>query len=103
MDIKGAEKALDYSKTEEGRIVMVLGEEAKEVCEGLDPSKVERFIEKHLDEIYAFVLVGERMKPLTSKNINKIYHAGDLSEGIEFAQQLTHEKDTIISCVKCFR
>lgn len=103
MDIKSAEKALDYAKSEEGRIVMVLGEEAKEVCEGLDPSGVERFIEKHLDEIYSLVLVGERMKPLASKNINKIYHAGNLSEGIEFAQQLTREKDIIISCVKCFR
>ncbi|MDD5615422.1 MAG: coenzyme F430 synthase [Candidatus Methanoperedens sp.] len=103
MDIKSAEKALDYAKTEEGRIVMVLGEEAKEVCEGLDPSGVMRFIEKHLDEIYSLVLVGERMKPLAGKNINKIYHAGNLSEGMEFAQQLTRKKDIIISCVKCFR
>ncbi|TRZ87002.1 MAG: coenzyme F430 synthase [Methanosarcinales archaeon] len=103
MDIKSAEKALDYAKTDKGRIVMVLGEEAKEVCEGLDPAGVERFIEKHLDEIYSLVLVGERMKPLASKNINKIYHAGNLSEGIEFAQRLTCEKDIIISCVKCFR
>ena len=103
MDIKSVEKALDYAKTEEGRIVMVLGEEAKEVCEGLDPARVERFIEKHLDEIYSIVLVGDRMKPLVSKNINKIYHAGNLSDGIEFAQQLTREKDIIISCVKCFR
>jgi len=103
MDIKSAEKALDYAKTDEGRIVMVLGEEAKEVCEGLDPSGVMQYIEKHLDEIYALVLVGDRMKPLASKNINKIYHAGDLSKGIEIAQQLTREKDIIISCVKCFR
>jgi UDP-N-acetylmuramyl pentapeptide synthase len=103
MDIKSAEKALEYAKTEEARIVMVLGEEAKEVCEGLEPAGVERFIEKHLDEIYSLVLVGERMKPLASKNINKIYHAGDLSEGIGFARQLTREKDIIISCVKCFR
>ena len=102
MDIKSAEKALEYAKLEKGRIVMVLGEEAKEECEGLDPSKVEWFIEKHLDEIYSLVLVGERMKPLVRKNINKIYHAGDLSEGIEIAQQLTGEKDIIISCVKCF-
>ncbi|MDO8728163.1 MAG: coenzyme F430 synthase [Candidatus Methanoperedens sp.] len=103
MDIKGAEKALEYAKTEEGRIVMVLGEEAKEVCEGLDPSGARRFIEKHLDEIYSLVLVGERMKPLVSKNLNKIYHAENLFIGIEFALQLTREKDIIISCVKCFR
>lgn len=103
MNIKSAEKALEYAKTEEGRIVMVLGEESKEVCEGLDPAGVDGFIEKHLDEIFSLVLVGERMKLLASKNINKIYHAGNLSKGIEFAQQLTREKDIIISCVKCFR
>lgn len=103
LNIKNAEKALEYAKTESGRIVMVLGEEAKEVCEGLDPKGVERFIDRHLDELHALVLVGERMKPFVSKNINKIYHAGNLSKGIEFAQQLTREKDIIVSCVKCFR
>ena len=99
---KGCE-LLEYSKNEGERIVMILGEEAKEVCEGLDPASVGRFIDKCVDELHALVLVGERMKPLAIKNINKIYHAGDLSEGIGFAQQLTREKDIIISCVKCFR
>ncbi|MBU4138968.1 MAG: coenzyme F430 synthase [Euryarchaeota archaeon] len=103
LTLKTAEKALGYAKSESGRIVMVLGEEAKEVCEGLDPKGVERFIDKRLDELHALVLVGERMKPLVSKNINKIYHAEDLSRGIELAQQLTREKDIIVSCVKCFR
>ncbi len=103
MDILGAEKALDYVKNDNGRIVMVLGEEAKEVCEGLDPAGVARFIDNHLDELHALVLVGERMKPLVSREINKIYHAGDLSKGMEIARQLTHEKDIILSCVKCFR
>lgn len=103
LNIKNAEKALEYAKSESGRIVMVLGEEAKEVCEGLDPKGAERFIDKRLEELHAIVLVGERMKPLVSKNINKIYYAGDLSKGIELAQQLTGEKDIIVSCVKCFR
>lgn len=103
LNMKTAEKALEYAKSENGRIVMVLGEEAKEVCEGLDPKGVERFIDKRLDEFHALVLVGERMKPFISKNINKIYHAANLSKGIELAQQLTCEKDIIISCVKCFR
>jgi UDP-N-acetylmuramyl pentapeptide synthase len=103
LNIRSAAKALEYAKSERGRIVMVLGEEAKEVCEGLDPKGVERFIETRLDELHALVLVGERMKPLISNNINKIYHAGDLSEGIELAQQLTSEQDIIVSCVKCFR
>jgi UDP-N-acetylmuramyl pentapeptide synthase len=103
MNLKSAEKALEYMKTEEGRIVMVLGEASKEVCEGLDPAGVEHFIEKHLNEVYSLVLVGERMKPLAGKNIDKIYYAENLSKGIEFAQELTREKDIIISCVKCFR
>ncbi len=103
LNIKSAEKALEYAKSESGRIVMVIGEEAKDVCEGLDPKGVERFIDRHIDELHSLVLVGERMKPLVRKNINKIYHAGELSKGIEIAQQITDEKDIIVSCVKCFR
>lgn len=106
MDIKSAEKALLFSQAgiQRERIVMVLGEEAKEVCEGLDPSGVEGFIHKHLFELEALVLVGERMLPLVQMNIEgKIYYARDLSGGIELAKGLTHEKDIILSCVKCFR
>ncbi len=103
LNIRSSEKALEYARTEEGRIVMVLGEEAQEVCEGLDPAGVSRFIDKHLSEIHALVLVGERMESLAGRDINKIYHAVDLSKGMEIAQQLAHEKDVILSCVKCFR
>ncbi len=104
MDIRSAEKALSYAKAEGGRIVMVLGEEAKEVCEGLDPAGVKRFMDKHMNELLALILVGKRMEPFTKNNINKnIYYAGSLSKGIELAKQQTHEKDIILSCVKCFR
>jgi UDP-N-acetylmuramyl pentapeptide synthase len=101
MDITTAQKALKYAQEDGGRIVMVLGEEAKEVCEGLDPAGVERFIDKHLHELGALVLVGERMKPLV-RDAN-IHYAEDLPGGIEFAGSLTEEKDIILSCVKCFR
>jgi UDP-N-acetylmuramyl pentapeptide synthase len=101
MDIRTAQKALKYAQEEEGRIVMVLGEEAKEVCEGLDPSGVEHFINNHINELGALVLVGERMKPLARQA--KIYYAGDLPGGIILAKSLTKEKDIILSCVKCFR
>lgn len=104
MDIRSAEKALLYAKAEGGRIVMVLGEEAKEVCEGLDPAGVKRFMDKHMDELEILILVGERMKSFTNNNINKnIYYADSLSKGIELAKQQTHEKDIVLSCVKCFR
>lgn len=102
LDIQNAKKALLFAQAQAGRIVMVLGEEAREVCEGLDPSGVVQFIHKHLNELGALVLVGERMKPLVNTE-NNIYYADDLSSGIELAKKLTQEKDTILSCVKCFR
>ncbi len=101
MDIRSAEKALSFSQALGGRIVMVLGEEAKEVCEGLEPRDVERFIQKHLNELWALILVGERMKPLVRGK--KIRHANDLTRAIELAKELSREKDIILSCVKCFR
>ncbi len=103
LDIRTAEKALLYSKEGGEKIVMIVGEEAKEVCEGLDPKGVEKFIDRHLDELAALILVGERMKPLVQNNIKKIYYADDLANGLEHALRLTDEKYIILSCVKCFR
>jgi UDP-N-acetylmuramyl pentapeptide synthase len=102
LDIRTAEKALLFSQAQGGRIVMVLGEESKEVCEGLDPSGVAQFIQEHMDELDALVLVGKRMKPFVNAE-NDIYYADDLHSGIELAKRLTDKKDTILSCVKCFR
>ncbi len=102
MDIQVAEKALLFSKAQGARIVMVLGEEAKEVCEGLAPSGVERFVQEHLNELEALVLVGARMKPLVNTE-NNIHYAEDLASGVELAKRLTRKKDIILSCVKCFR
>lgn len=103
MDIRTAEKALQFSQAQGGRIVMVLGEEARQVCEGLDPSAVSRFIDEHLDELGSLILVGERMRPFVQNDIEKIHYADDLSRGIGLAKRLTDEKDIILSCVKCFR
>jgi UDP-N-acetylmuramyl pentapeptide synthase len=103
MDIRTAEKALEYSKNMGERIVMILGEQAKEVCEGLDPAGVERFIHKHINELAALILVGERMEQFIENDPKKIHHVNDLPGGIELARSLTKEKDIILSCVKCFR
>jgi len=100
MNMGDVEKALRFAKSLSKRIVMVLGEEARQVCEGLEPDKVKRFIDNHLHELDALILVGERMRSLAHHNI---YYADSLSQGIELAKKLTHEKDTILSCVKCFR
>ncbi len=101
LDIRNAEKAMQFAKAQGRRIVMVLGEEAKDVCEGLDPADVEGFIREHSDELFALVIVGGRMKPLVDGN--NIYYAENLSGGIELAKKLAQKKDTILSCVKCFR
>lgn len=103
LDIRIAEKALEYSKKEGEKIIMILGEEAKEVCEGLDPANVDRFINEHLHELSALILVGERMKTFTEKGMTKIHYANDLPGGIEIARSLSEEKGIILSCVKCFR
>ncbi len=101
LDIKTSEKALLFAKSLSRRIVMVLGEEAKQVCEGLEPSGVKRFVDMHIGELDALILVGERMRHLVQGN--KIYYADGLSEGLALATRLTQENDIILSCVKCFR
>ncbi|MFU8766969.1 MAG: coenzyme F430 synthase [Candidatus Methanoperedens sp.] len=108
MDIRTAEKALSYSKQQvvgQGeKIIMVLGEEARQVCEGLDPAGVRRFVEKYSGELDALVLVGDRMKPVfRDYSGDKMYYADSLEAGIQLAEGLTDEKDIILSCVKCFR
>ena len=107
MDIRTAEKALSFAKQsgeQDGKIVMVLGEEAQQVCEGLDPVGVSGFIEKYMDELDALVLVGERMLPLVEDYAgNNMYYAESSEDGTWVALELTEEKDTILSCVKCFR
>lgn len=108
MDIKTAEKALSFAKEQageqDGKIVMVLGEEARQVCEGLDPVGVSRFIEKYMGELDALVLVGERMLPLVEDYAGgNMYYAESSEAGIWVALELTEEKDSILSCVKCFR
>ncbi|MCX9013953.1 MAG: coenzyme F430 synthase, partial [Candidatus Methanoperedens sp.] len=76
----------------------------RQVCEGLDPAGVRRFVEKYRDELDAIVLVGERMMPFAHDYASdNMYYADSLEAGIRVAAGLTGEKDTILSCVKCFR
>jgi len=103
LDIKTARKALAFAQAQRGRIIMVLGEEAREVCEGLDPDAVAQFVADHLDDISDLILVGERMRSLLEINTDRIHFAENLSEGIDIAKGLTGDRDIILSCVKCFR
>ncbi|WP_440947338.1 coenzyme F430 synthase [Methanosarcina sp. T3] len=105
MDILSAEKALEYAllkKKDEkkGSIILILGEEASQVCEGLPPGSVQGFVEKFGTKCRHIILVGERMKAVTAENAS---YAGSLSEGLLKASELAGAEDIILSSVKCFR
>lgn len=105
MDILSAEKALEYAllkKKDEkkGDIILILGEEASQVCEGLPPASVQSFVEKFGTKCRQIILVGERMKALAAKNAS---YADSLPEGLSKASGLAEKDDIILSSVKCFR
>lgn len=105
MDILAAEKALEYAllkkKDEKKRdIILVLGEEASQVCEGLPPASVQCFMDKYGAKCRQVFLVGERMKAITAKNVT---YADSLPEGLAKASELAGQDDIILSSVKCFR
>jgi UDP-N-acetylmuramyl pentapeptide synthase len=105
MDILSAEKALEYAllkKKDEkkGGIILVLGEEASQVCEGLPPASVNGFVEKFGTKCKRIILVGERMKAIAARNAS---YAGSLPEGLSKASELAERDDIILSSVKCFR
>jgi UDP-N-acetylmuramyl pentapeptide synthase len=105
MDILSAEKALEYAllmrkdEKKEG-IILVLGEEASQVCEGLPPESVQGFVEKLGTKFRQIILVGERMKAITGKNVS---YARNLPEGLSKASEFAGGDDIILSSVKCFR
>jgi UDP-N-acetylmuramyl pentapeptide synthase len=103
MNIRSALKALEYSKriAQSGsRLVLILGEEARQVCEGLEPEDVSTFLNDHAGEVDDIFLVGERMQDIEGDNL---HYSSSLSSAIKEAKALTRENDIIISCVKCFR
>ncbi|WP_321420591.1 coenzyme F430 synthase [uncultured Methanomethylovorans sp.] len=104
MEITSVEKALDHCLKKRRRVIMVLGEEAAQVCEGLPPENVSDFLGSRLEEIDELILVGERMKPLATGNI---YYAQSFDIGKTCAMKLARKKspaEVIIAlCVKCFR
>ncbi|SFM62208.1 coenzyme F430 synthase [Methanolobus profundi] len=103
MDIRSVEKALDYALSKTGksvRIIMVLGEEAAQVCEGLPPEDVSEFINRRGNDLETIILVGERMQGIVSDNI---MHSPGLEEGLDMAAGLSSQEDLLLSCVKCFR
>jgi UDP-N-acetylmuramyl pentapeptide synthase len=105
MDIRSAEQALEYGLSraagrKSGKVLMVLGEEAAQVCEGLPPEKVVEFAGRRICDIDHLILVGDRMRD--SRN-EKISHAVHLEDGLALAMGMSEKGDLVLSCVKCFR
>jgi UDP-N-acetylmuramyl pentapeptide synthase len=79
------------------RVVLVIGEEAKNICDGIMPEVVASIAGNDaLDEV---VLVGDRMHTSKTHSI----HSDDLESALRAALNLTGERDVIISCVKMWR
>ncbi|MGP8321487.1 MAG: coenzyme F430 synthase [Methanosarcinaceae archaeon] len=102
MNITSVKKSLVYALNmkKKGRIIMVLGEEAAQVCEGLPPEDVSGFLQQQKYNIDELVLVGERMRAIKHDNT---YYADSLSQGLSIASGIAGTDDLILSCVKCFR
>ncbi|MCL7410863.1 MAG: coenzyme F430 synthase [Methanosarcinaceae archaeon] len=104
MNIISVEKSLVYASTlqikKKGRIIMVLGEEAAQVCEGLPPEDVSGFLLQQGKNIDELVLVGERMHAVKYENA---HYADSLTQGLTVASGIAGANDLILSCVKCFR
>jgi len=97
MNIPSAESAIDHVRRiadgGQGRVVMIIGIEEYNVCEGLDTDAAVGLIGRNRDFIDRFITVG----------IESDCEADDLDSGMAMAMALTEAGDTIISCVKCFR
>ncbi len=95
MNISSAESAIDHARriADDGRVVMIIGIEEYNVCEGLDTEAAVGLIERNRDFIDRFITVG----------IESDCEADDMDSGMAMAMDLTEAGDTIISCVKCFR
>jgi UDP-N-acetylmuramyl pentapeptide synthase len=107
LNIGLVEDCLDYSLSIKGdnNIFMILGEQARQVCEGLGPDKVKQLlIHRHMD-ISGLCLIGERMHDTGIERIfnGPIYFEDDMERAMASAFKNTGAGDLIISCVKSFR
>jgi hypothetical protein len=104
MDILSAEKALEYAllkKKDEKKssIILVLGEEASQVCEGLPPASVQGFIENSEQNAGISYLSERGCGQLLLKTLLMQAAFGRAIE----ASELAGTGDIILSSVKCFR
>lgn len=111
-------KSPDYDPEIQRDVILVIGEENKTVCEGLEPADTEKIITTYREKIQQLILVGDRFKQFartktaqsgeeTQKPENDLFgsalFAENLKEGLQKAKDLSKEGDLIVAAVKCFR
>jgi len=84
-------------KKRRNKAVLIIGEEAHNVCEGMNPEEVAFIsLDNNLDDV---ILVGERMRSKRSR----VMQSASLETALTKALDLTKEGDIIILCVKKWR
>lgn len=97
LKVRDVERALERAKG--SGLVVVVGEDAKTVCEGMDILKLADLLRQRRAEMTQLILVGERLEQLAKEL--RADTAKNLTEGLEKARACGSER--LLSCVKCFR
>ncbi|RZN34075.1 MAG: coenzyme F430 synthase [Methanosarcinales archaeon] len=101
MNIPSAESAINHARRIAGdlmdgaNIVLIIGIEEYNVCEGLDSGRVIELITENREFVTDVITVGV--------NTDFAQEVPGLDKGMELAMDITRAGDLIISCVKCFR
>ncbi|MGA9097806.1 MAG: coenzyme F430 synthase [Methanotrichaceae archaeon] len=85
----------------DGKIGLVVGEEAETVCEGINVPSLVELLCRYRNKIDLLVLVGRRLDPWAKELRAK--QAQDLKTGESLARLSASELDKLLLCVKCFR
>ena len=97
LKVRDVERSLDRAKG--SGLAVVVGEDAKTVCEGMDITETRRPTQAARTEMAQLILVGERLESLAKELMADT--AKNLAEGLEKAERSGSER--LLSCVKCFR
>lgn len=97
LKVSDVKRALD--KAAGDGLMLVVGEEAETVCEGMDIPGLVELLRQRRKEIYDLVLVGKRLEPWAE--MLEARTAQDLEAGKAMAKK--GGMNRLLLCVKCFR
>jgi len=106
-------KSPNYDADNIGDVWLIIGEEDKTVCEGLEPEDIETLLRNYAEMIQNTILVGSRIKSNMENQTNAdsseelkfetALYADTFKDGMKKALENAKEGDIIIAAVKCFR